>query len=369
MGIQEFPSKPVNKGGVVIGSLSGPTEVAIGSQDTYLVADSTTTPGAKWQAYRQFYAQQLTSGTSWTVPATVTAIDVIVIGGGAGGSGGSRDGTTANQGAGYNGGAGGAVVYQKNYPVTPGASIAYSIGSGGAGGANPEPTASVTNVGGVGGNTTFGSIVAPGAQSRVGSFFGFSITSTCRGVYDVVQSSTNSSAQTYTSSNWADLAGFPLNPDASGFFGVSTSISAQVSKSIPISDFLNTAPASNFLHPHGLSATYSKITSLVTAPVGGTATNELTANTKFDGWAGYGGTGTANTVGAITNPTWHGGGQGASVNTTTTTTFRRLTGGNAAANSGAGGGGGAVYQGSPVSVAGCAGGAGGSGVLIIGYWA
>jgi hypothetical protein len=369
MGIQEFPSKPVNKGGVVVGTINGPTEVAIGAQDSYFVADSTATPGAKWQTYRQFYAQQLTSGTSWTVPATVTTIDVIVIGGGAGGEGRSTDGTTSNTSVTGNGGGGGAVVYQKNYPVTPGASIAYSIGSGGSGGASPEPTASTTNLGAAGGNTTFGSIVAPGAQSRIGSNFGWATTSTTRGVYDVIASTVNNNSQTYNSNTWAELAGFPLNPDASGFFGIATSVSAQSNTSIPRSDFTAATISANNLHPHGLSTTFSKITSLLTAPVGSTATNELTANTKFDGWAGYGGNGRSGTTGTLTNPTWHGGGQGGSVNTSTTGTFRRNAGANAATNSGAGGGGCAVFAGSGPSVAGAAGGAGGSGIILIGYWA
>ena len=84
----------------------------------------------------------LTSGSgSWTVPAGVTTIQVLVIGGG--GGGGSD--------VGCGGGAGG-VVYSNGYAVTPGATISYSIGSGGAAG----------GVGNNGGNTTFGTITAYG---------------------------------------------------------------------------------------------------------------------------------------------------------------------------------------------------------------
>ena len=58
---------------------------------------------------------------TFTVPTGVTAVDVLVVG--AGGSGGGIGG----------GGGGGGVVYRPAQPVTPGGTVAYTIGTGGVG--------------------------------------------------------------------------------------------------------------------------------------------------------------------------------------------------------------------------------------------
>ncbi len=72
----------------------------------------------------------LTSGTSWTVPQdwNNASNTVEVIGGGGGGG----TGATNNYGA---GGAGGGYSMATNTPLTAGASVAYSVGTGGAGSA------------------------------------------------------------------------------------------------------------------------------------------------------------------------------------------------------------------------------------------
>ena len=60
--------------------------------------------------------------TTWTVPAGVTSVDVLVVGGGGGGQG-------------YGGGGGGGEVLEvANYAVTPGSSLPVTVGDGGAGG-------------------------------------------------------------------------------------------------------------------------------------------------------------------------------------------------------------------------------------------
>lgn len=63
--------------------------------------------------------------TSWTAPAGVTLIEVLVVGGG--GGGGFQVG---------GGGGGGGVIYNSAYPVTPGNSYTVTIGAGGTGAAN-----------------------------------------------------------------------------------------------------------------------------------------------------------------------------------------------------------------------------------------
>ena len=90
------------------------------------------------------YCLTLTSGTSWTVPAGVTYVNVKLFGGGAGG-----ESTVGDNGY-------GGQVIESTVSTTPGASITYAIGAGGA--------AST-----VGGSTTFtGATTAAGGSRGVG---------------------------------------------------------------------------------------------------------------------------------------------------------------------------------------------------------
>ena len=96
---------------------------------------------------RQVVTLTTASTSPWTVPAGVTSIQVLCVGGG--GAGGFQIG---------GGGGGGGVVYTEMYgPVTPGGTIAFSVGAGGT----PDNSAGY-NRAGSGGNTTFGSITAYG---------------------------------------------------------------------------------------------------------------------------------------------------------------------------------------------------------------
>lgn len=85
---------------------------------------------------------------SWTVPAGITSVDVLVVAGG--GGGGMSNGSTPTGG----GGGGGGIVVATNYTVTPGASVTVKSGYGGQGG-NCAP-------GNPGGNSAFGLLVAAG---------------------------------------------------------------------------------------------------------------------------------------------------------------------------------------------------------------
>jgi hypothetical protein len=84
--------------------------------------------------------------TSWTAPAGVTAIDVLVVAGG--GGGGSRHG---------GGGGAGGVVYKSAFPVVPGSSYIVTVGAGGAGAESGSGS-----VGSSGGNSVFGPLTAIG---------------------------------------------------------------------------------------------------------------------------------------------------------------------------------------------------------------
>jgi len=90
--------------------------------------------------------ETLTGGTGgWTVPAGVTNVAVLLVAGG--GSGGSGTG---------GGGGGGGVVEVASFPVTPGSTVPYSVGTGG------QSPGTNGGFGYNGGNTTFGTLVAYG---------------------------------------------------------------------------------------------------------------------------------------------------------------------------------------------------------------
>lgn len=96
--------------------------------------------------------EMLTSGSSYTVPAGVTYLNVTLVGGGGGGAGSVNSGSDK-----LNNGFGGQIVHS-TLSATAGSSIAYAIGAGGTGGAT-----SYSRRGGTGGTTTF-----TGATSAVG---------------------------------------------------------------------------------------------------------------------------------------------------------------------------------------------------------
>lgn len=89
----------------------------------------------------------ITSTQSWTAPADVTSVDILLVGGG-GGAGGAFNGEGAAAG-----GAGGGGVLQTPLSVTAGASYTVTIGAGGSGGTS-APTA-----GGHGSPSSFGSLL------------------------------------------------------------------------------------------------------------------------------------------------------------------------------------------------------------------
>ena len=99
---------------------------------------------------KTMFRTTLTSGTSYTVPAGVTYLNVTLVGGG-GGGGGSAPVTS---GFGWDGSPG--QMISSTLSVTAGASIAYAIGAGGSGGLGQNNGAS-------GGTTTF-----TGATSATG---------------------------------------------------------------------------------------------------------------------------------------------------------------------------------------------------------
>lgn len=109
---------------------------------------------------------------NFTVPAGVTSICAVVIGGGAG--------TASNVngiGSAYRGGSSGALTYRNNIAVTPGQVIAYVVGGGGAPGSDGTgsslsiPGSTMLAAGGVGSGSTVSS--SGGDVNRFGGVGGY----------------------------------------------------------------------------------------------------------------------------------------------------------------------------------------------------
>ena len=146
------------------GAVTG-TAAAVGADTTsnftitYLGADasdSSYAPTAGTAYSLTVAAPVITSYTStgsgtFTVPSGISAVDVLVVGGGGSGGGAGSDDT------GGGGGGAGGLIYRPAFPVTPGGSISYTVGGGGA-----TPGASLSGLGNSGQNSVFGTLTAQG---------------------------------------------------------------------------------------------------------------------------------------------------------------------------------------------------------------
>ena len=101
---------------------------------------------------------------TWTVPAGVTNITYLAVGGGGGGGGARPNGANPNLGAG--GGGAGGIVTTNSFSTTAGTTITLTVGTGGGGGG-------AGTAGGSGGDTTFTysstTITASGGGGGAGS--------------------------------------------------------------------------------------------------------------------------------------------------------------------------------------------------------
>jgi len=153
------------------GSISGSTSAVGGDTTTTFTVQAT---GDEEAGTRQFKITQKapvvqsftsTGSTTFSVPTGVTAVDVLVVAGGA--AGGSATGFESGAG----GGAGG-FIYTPGHPVSPGSSQTVTVGAGGSGltnsGSNNNSTAHpVAN----GSNSVFGTITATGGGCGGGQYF------------------------------------------------------------------------------------------------------------------------------------------------------------------------------------------------------
>lgn len=92
--------------------------------------------------------------TSWTCPANVNSIELLVVAGGGGGGGGF------DTWAGGGGGGAGGLIYYSSYTVTPGSVYTVTVGGGGAGGVGSASP----RYGAAGGNAVFGPLTAIGGS-------------------------------------------------------------------------------------------------------------------------------------------------------------------------------------------------------------
>ena len=113
-----------------------------------------------------------TESGSWTVPANVTSVNVFLFGGGGGAGYTSYTVDGDNSGTGYGGGGGSGHMAKSTLAVTPGQSIAITIGAGGARGSSG-------GTGGTGGTTSFGTLLS--AQGGSGGGSGTSTSSSAKG--------------------------------------------------------------------------------------------------------------------------------------------------------------------------------------------
>lgn len=102
-----------------------------------------------------------TGSHSWTVPAGVSRISVVAVGGG----GGSGPYQGSGNGPGSSGGAGGALAYKNDWTVTPGQTVSITVGAGGqqSAGASPNNNGGASTVS-YGGHT----LTAGGGQGGTG---------------------------------------------------------------------------------------------------------------------------------------------------------------------------------------------------------
>jgi hypothetical protein len=120
-----------------------------------------------------------TGTTSWTAPVDVTQVEILVVAGGGGSGGAGLRTSMTNTSAWAGGGGGGGVIYNSQYPVTPGQTYTVTVGAGGAVDTNGNNSVfgNLTAVGGgAGGDSSNGSIGDPGSAGGSGGGGGGDIT-------------------------------------------------------------------------------------------------------------------------------------------------------------------------------------------------
>lgn len=273
----------------------------------------------------------LSNGT-FTPPAGVTSVQVLVVAGG--GGGGSDMG---------GGGGGGGVVYNSNVAVTPGVGISVVVGAGGAGapgGSGPIAHPSVR--GSNGGNSSFGGIIATGGGGGGTSHNGLGVQTGLNGGSGGGASGYNSTgvaAGTHKGGTEISGQGFAGGNQGTAYYSGGGGGAGGVGTS------------GNSIPHGGPGIRYSDISPLYWGGGGGGSGYTGVGGNGGIGGGGGGAVGTTTGGAGFNNGAPGGGGS--------TGTVANKPGGNGGTNTGGGGGGGSHYHASNK------GGNGGSGIVIV----
>jgi hypothetical protein len=145
------------------------------------------------------YSSFTSSGT-FSVPSGVTAVDVLIVAGGGGGS--------SHHGGG--GGAGG-LIFRPAFTVTPGGTVAVTVGCGGAGGYRPSPN----QIGLRGQDSVFGTLTAKGGGGGTTDTY----LQTSPGTPTEQQSGGSGGGTGYQNQSQGGPATQPTRPGDSGTYG------------------------------------------------------------------------------------------------------------------------------------------------------
>lgn len=143
------------KGAILTASAaSTPAALAVGSNGTTLIADSTQTTGQRWGSPIDIQTFTAGGGTTWTKPAGATLVQYKLVGGGAGGGAGRR-GAAGSGRAGGAGGGGGSITEGWVAASALSATETVAVGTGGAGAAGQTVNDSDGATGTGGGASSF----------------------------------------------------------------------------------------------------------------------------------------------------------------------------------------------------------------------
>jgi hypothetical protein len=365
-------------GDLIQGTGSGTfARLGSGTNGQYLTTNGTTLSWVTPTAGATINYLAFTSSQTWTVPATAQYVDVFVVGGGVGGTGGIRSTAAAN-----NGGTGGAITMVRDIYLGGTGTVSIVVGAGTAGTAgNATTTQTYPSSAGYSGFGTYCySGGGFGASSDTGGVPGYKgtveFTST---QYAIGRDTTNSNwapAMTgtstfpnfYTTTGTLAQSGLTQGINANGYYGGSGGAPSSTLLRVragahPGNGVPGTVAADITTNtiPQAIPSTYLTAIGAATA---GTAGQGSTGAGGAAGIAGFGGGGgtcipTVNANGGQGGPGAGGGGSFPA-----TLGLNGGNGGNAGTNTGAGGGNGA-NTGSASAGTGGNGGNGAAGIVIV----